>query len=403
MREKYIILRTDPTQSAQSVTRGTGFRSSPGRTDAPLRFKLTVETLDSKEIADVTRDPSITAAPKMPVRLVAPRAVAMLPSDIDGPDIISWGLQATGALNSAFNGSGIAVGLLDTGVDASHPAFSGVHLEERDFTGEGPGDQYGHGTHCAGIFIGRAVDGTHIGVAPGVERAFMAKVVGASGTGDSALVMEGINWCVERGASIISLSLSFNFAGMVEELQKVGYPLDLATSHALFSYHQTMMLFERYAALLEANAPFGKGALLVAAVGNESRCDENPMYRLWADPPAAVPGVIAVAAVGEPRPDTGEYSLAPFSNWGADLVGPGVGIVSAAVGGGLCQMDGTSSATPHVAGLAALWAQKLLLLRGTLPQPDLLRQRLVGSGRLDLLAGDVRSALGAGLATAPER
>jgi subtilisin family serine protease len=231
----------------------------------------------------------------------------------------------------------------------------------------------------------------------------MAKVVNASGAGTSASVMEGIAWCVERGASIISLSLSFDFVGMVEELQKEGYPLELATSHALRSYHQTVMVFERYAAFLEANAPFGKGALLVAAVGNESRCDENPRYRLWAAPPAAAPGVIAVAAVGEPQPDTGEYPLAAFSNWGANLVGPGVGIVSAAVGGGLCRMDGTSTATPHVAGLAALWAQKLLLLRSTPPPPDLLRQHLLGSGRLDLLASDVRSELGAGLATAPGR
>ena len=86
---------------------------------------------------------------------------------------------------STWTGEGVTVAVLDTGIDSKHPAFAGVDIVEKDFTGTGNGDRQGHGTHCAGTIFGRDVDGKRIGVARGVKRALIGKVLGDEGGGDS--------------------------------------------------------------------------------------------------------------------------------------------------------------------------------------------------------------------------
>jgi subtilisin family serine protease len=90
----------------------------------------------------------------------------------------TWGVNAVGAATSPFTGNGVVVAVLDTGIDPSHSAFAGVTLVQKNFTTEGPNDQHGHGTHCAGTIFGRYVSGTRIGVAPGVKTALIGKVLG---------------------------------------------------------------------------------------------------------------------------------------------------------------------------------------------------------------------------------
>jgi subtilisin family serine protease len=99
----------------------------------------------------------------------------------------------------------------------------------------------------------------------------------------------------------------------------------------------------------------------VAAVGNESQRDVDPRYRITVAPPAAAELFLSVAAVDR-KPDSQQapYAVTSFSNTGARLAAPGVDIMSAKLGGGLAIMSGTSMAAPHVAGIAALWAEKLM-------------------------------------------
>jgi subtilisin family serine protease len=269
---------------------------------------------------------------------------------------VDWGIRAIKADTSRLTGAGITVAVLDTGIDRSHSAFAGVTIIEKDFTGTGDGDTHGHGTHCAGTILGRDVDGVHIGVARGVDKLLVGKVLGPGG-GDSVSIIQAMYWAVENGAKIISMSLGIDFPGIQERLEsRFGFPKKLATSRALEGYRRNVQLFQTVAASIRAMGGFGRPCVIIAAAGNESQRDVNPNFKIAVPPPAVSEGFISVSALGE-SPDG--WIIARFSNTGANLCGPGVDITSAKAGGGFIKMSGTSMATPHVAGVAALHAQRL--------------------------------------------
>jgi subtilisin family serine protease len=108
---------------------------------------------------------------------------------------------------------------------------------------------------------------------------------------------------------------------------------------------------------------------------------------------------VSVAALGEGP--TGKLTVAPFSNTGANLSAPGIGIISAEAGGKLVSMDGTSMATPHVAGVAALWAQKLKAA-GLLTPAQFSAQLLASVDKTPLQDGLDPVAVGAGIVRAPQ-
>lgn len=390
MKEKYVILR-------ESSSRRRGPVAGPsGGTDTHAGLEVEIDELDRRASRAVAAKKDVKAiAPVIPMRLITP---VPRPEDTAQPaGGTAWGITAVKADASSFDGSDVIVAVLDTGIAGNHPAFAGVTLVEEDFTGEGNGDTHGHGTHCAGTIFGRDVDGTRIGVARGVKKALIGKVLGDQGGGSDAIV-RAINWAVEEGANVISMSLGIDFPGFVDFLiTNQGLPVDLATTTALEGYRQNVLLFERLASLVRAREAFGETTLIIAAAGNESRRDENADFEIACSPPAVSEGLVSVAALGL---SNGKFTVAPFSNTNVLVSGPGVGIQSARHTGGLVSFSGTSMATPHVAGVAALWMQRLAQ-NGPVPGSQL-KARLIASGTLANLTGTFDVAdVGSGMVQSP--
>ena len=391
--EKYVVLRS---REISAPPRGDMGARAGAALPAGLRrqvVKLEEVELSKRERNDLRRDPSTRAiALPMPLRLIEPvrgePAVAAA-----GP---AWGIGAVRAPESTYDGSGIIVAVLDTGIDPNHPAFAGMQLVQRNFTEEGPNDLHGHGSHCAGTIFGQDVQGTRIGVARKIKRALIGKVLGEGG-GSSATLARAIHWALEEGAHVISMSLGIDFPGYVDWLVNTrNMQVAPATSLTLEEYRANVNLFTELARFVAAYEVFGQGTLIVAASGNES---DRPNYEIAVAPPAASTGIVAVSAL-EQTPQG--LRVADFANNQADIAAPGVDIVSAEAGtSGLVSMSGTSMATPHVAGVAALWAQRQMEMTGRVEHLSLLAQLVASGTREGLVADSEEDDVGTGLVQAP--
>jgi subtilisin family serine protease len=279
----------------------------------------------------------------------------------------TWGLQATKVVNSCLSGRGIKVAVLDTGFDLNHPDFVGRVVVSKSFIrGEEVQDGNGHGTHCIGTACGSRVPSRlpRYGVASNAE-IYAGKVLSNQGSGTDSGILEGIEWAIANGCEIISMSLGAR--------TQVGTP-----------YSQV------YEAV--AQRALKRGTLIVAAAGNESRRDMgiiNPVAR-----PANSPSILAVGALDS------ALQIASFSNRGlnpeggqVDIAAPGVAVYSSwPMPTQYLSISGTSMATPHVAGIAALHAEQSGL-RGQ----DLWNLLMKTARRLPLASEDV----GVGIAQAP--
>ncbi|MGH6926155.1 MAG: S8 family peptidase [Propylenella sp.] len=359
-----------------------------------------------QELQELAQEPEFVAAAEiMKTRLLspitepedAPRAGLSLP---EGRRRQSWGIGAVGADRSKFTGVDVAVALLDTGIDAGHPAFRGVELAEKDFTGCGNGDLDGHGTHCAGILFGRNVDGVRIGIAPGIRRAMIGKIIGPKG-GDSDMMIRGLCWAHEEGARVISLSAGFDFAATIDERIDEGWPRELAMQVSLDAYRANLRLFDCVLQMARMQEPLTGGAIIVAAAGNDSSRGADGEFVMSASPPAGSDKILSVGSLDRDATGRG-YRVSSFSNSGVEIVAPGRGIVSARAGGGLRVLSGTSVAAPHVAGVAALWWQAVR--QSDLPaNATLVRSKLVSGAESRGFSASIYPAeRGAGRVMAPQ-
>ncbi len=280
---------------------------------------------------------------------------------------VAWGIEAIKANSSTLTGAGIRIAVLDTGFDHTHPDFAGRKVTKKLFASKSsPDDIHGHGTHCIGTACGplRPSHGPRYGIAHEAE-IYAGKVLGDDGFGTDRSIIAGMDWALEQGCHIISMSL-----GAATQLGDA--PND--------DYEQIGKV------CLDA------GTLVVAAAGNES---QRPAFIAPVGSPANASTFMAVAAVDR------AYAPAAFSCGGMnpgqdiDIAAPGVEVLSSLPGGQYARWNGTSMATPHVAGVAALLAQSNPSYRGWALWARLLQT----SRRLPGKARDV----GRGLLVAPQR
>jgi len=300
--------------------------------------------------------------------LIEPEKVVYIPEEIlvEEEKRSTWGIEITEALYSPFSGSGVDVAIIDTGFDTSHPDFIGRVMTSHSFVPEETiEDLHGHGTHCLGIACGEAdSDGMRYGVATNA-RINIAKVLNKQGSGAQAWVLDGMTWAISNGCKVLSLSLG----SRVYQGQRYDMAYERAAQYALSS-----------------------GAVVVAAAGNDSRRSRNRYSPVCS--PADCPSILAVGALDE------ALQVADFSNRAAnkggevDIAAPGVSIYSSwPMPTRYRTLSGTSMATPHVAGIAALLWEKY-------PDatPQMITERLRALAmRLPLPPEDV----GAGLSLAP--
>ncbi len=282
----------------------------------------------------VTREglDGLTADPQVGTVLGAPQLSLIRPTKVAaGSDerSVTWGIEALGVpelWSQGLSGEGVVVGHLDTGADGTHPGLveAIAHFAEFDLFGRqvvpdpDPHDTGEHGTHTAGTIAGRSVDGRSFGVAPG---ATLASAIVIEGGEVVARILGGMDWVVGQGARVLSMSLGLR--GFAED-------------------------FEPLTDILRAN-----GVLPVFAVGNEGPGTSRS--------PGNYSAALSIGAMGPSRAIASFSSSQEFDRPDdaivPDLVAPGVDVESAMPGGGFQIMDGTSMATPHVAGLAALLFQ----------------------------------------------
>ncbi|MEU9954426.1 S8 family serine peptidase [Streptomyces sp. NPDC050982] len=268
---------------------------------------------------------------------------------------------------SGYTGEGVTVAVLDSGVDETHPDLNGVEIAQKNFSDSPDAtDRYGHGTHVASIIAGSGAKsgGRYKGVAPGVKL-LDGKVLDDDNIGSTSNIVAGMQWAVDQGAKIVNMSLGGLDSPGVD-------PKEAAV------------------------ARLSDKALFVAAAGNSGNGPRT------LSSPASAPEALAVGAVDK------EDQIADFSSRGPnldgtpkpDITGPGVDITAALSTQSsvpptedYVSNSGTSMATPHVAGAAALVLQqhpdwsgarlKALLTGSAKPNP-LLNAHQQGAGRVDL-------------------
>jgi len=297
--ENRQILNVGETLTGEEITAIEGKYNVTFSTDTPENGIYVITTTDESNITTLSEDLDATLETDIPVKMSA--------------DTVDWGITRIGAekIWADSTGSSIKIAVIDTGVELTHSDLSANLVTGYDFVNNdiNPSDDNGHGTHVSGIIASTQNSAGNIGAAY-QAKIMPVKVLNNQGYGYLSDVAKGIYYAADNGARIINMSLG-------------------SSSDSL-----TLKNAINYAA--------NKGVIMVAAAGNEG--GSSCQY------PAAYSSVICVGAT-----DTSN-KLASFSNMGAELSAPGVSNYSTYIGNTYRYMSGTSMATPHVAGAAAVVA-----------------------------------------------
>lgn len=330
-----VLVKLLPGADAAAVARGVGARpdsqtlmgvwvlkvpeGAVPRVVEALSHNPNVEYAEPNGIATITLDPN------------DPYDNTSCYNTSGGTCVKQWGwgkIQAYNAWGVTTGSTSVKVAVVDTGIDNAHPDLPAV-VAQKDFVNgdNNAEDDNGHGTHVAGTIGARTNNSVGVAGMNWSVSLLAAKVLNASGSGSYTAISNGITWAADNGAKVINLSL--------------GGSLPSTTLQQAVDY------------------AWSKGVVVVAAAGNSGRSSKS--Y------PAAYTNAIAVAATDE------NDAKASFSNYGSnwvDVAAPGVRILSTLPDTTVYlnsqygyyknydALNGTSMATPHVAGLAALvWAK----------------------------------------------
>ncbi|MEA5595442.1 S8 family peptidase [Rivularia sp. UHCC 0363] len=323
-----ILADTVGTRSADSIT---GYESiGVAVVDAPPeQISTNTRAIDDSPILFVEPERYVYPIVDVPTaRNVKPQA------DFDESQA-TWGLQVTGVadLDTSISGIGIKVAVLDTGLDLTHPDFQNRKIVSKSFVEYDVQDVDGHGTHCAGTACGslNPSESPRYGIAYDAEL-YVSKIFpnkkDPSYT-DSGLI-QAMEWAIASGCQIISMSVGADFQ-----------PGDT------------------YSRVYEAVArrALNRGTLIIAAAGNESDRSQGNIVPVGS--PANCPSIMAVGAIDSDL-QIYEFSCGGINPEGGEIniAAPGVNVYSSIpMPDNYDNMSGTSMATPHVAGIAALYAQ----------------------------------------------
>jgi len=266
------------------------------------------------------------------------------------PQETPWGISHVNAADSSDKGKDVKVAIVDSGIDLDHPDLADNIAGSIDFTGsrKGPNDENGHGSHVAGTVAGVNNTIGVIGVAPDADL-YAVRVLDRRGSGRWADLADALDWCGANDIDIANMSLGGSSAPTY---------VKTACDNAL-----------------------ANGCLPIAAAGNAGDGSTTTTELSF---PAAYSSVVSVGAVRS------NDTLASFSNTGnhVEVCAPGVGVLSTYKNAGYATLNGTSMASPHAAGIAALiWSEDLNQAVASVRDELRLRVRDLGTGGRDKAFG----------------
>ena len=328
--KNYIVVFKDDVEDVQSSTedlkRGRGLEVAHVYGHALKGF---AGTIPAHELTSLKNDPRVAF-----ISEDGEVSIQKVPSATPGQQILPTGINRINAENKANKGAGVNVAVIDTGIDLDHPDLVANIVGGKNCqTGTSYDDGNGHGTHVAGTIAARNNTIGVVGVAP-EAKLWAVRVLNNSGTGTWSSIICGIDFVTSKapanGGPITLANMSLGGAGASDN--NCGNSNNDALHRAICRSRDA-------------------GVTYVVAAGNNNGNASASVPAAYND------AVITVSALADYDGASGNDTFASFSNYGSvvDIAAPGVNIRSTWKGGGYATISGTSMATPHITGSAALY------------------------------------------------